>query len=109
MPTDAAMHRRYRLVEPDAVVDGVIDAGYRPPVEQVRALVGQGSPVLVRCAPADGPRSPLAETIAMVSVYAWLGVQVFATDHPREAQQALDMVASVQGLRPPSAARRGLA
>ncbi|WP_046471067.1 hypothetical protein [Allosalinactinospora lopnorensis] len=106
-----------RVVAPEAVVEGVADAGYRPSVPRVRELMAGGRPVLVRCVPpAPGgegrcsvEREELAETLALISVYAWLGVRVFATDHPRAARQALDMVASIRGTRPPAAVRRGLA
>ncbi|RCV55851.1 hypothetical protein [Marinitenerispora sediminis] len=98
------------LLAPDAAApDGVVDAGDRPSAERVRALVGEGRPVLVRCRPRPDPAADAAETVALVAVYAWLGVRYFATGHPRQVRQALDMVASVQGHRPPAVARRGLA
>ncbi|GAB3207750.1 dihydropteroate synthase [Marinactinospora thermotolerans DSM 45154] len=100
------------MVPPDATVDGAVDAGYRPTVARVRELAAGDRPVLVRCAPPGeaGPgREPgPAETIAAVVVYAWSGARVFATGHPREVGQALDMVASISGVRPPAVARRGL-
>lgn len=101
------------MVGPDAAVDEAVDAGYRPTAERVRELAAGDRPVLVRCAAppdAGGRREPveLAEALALVSVYAWLGARVFATEHPRAARQALDMVASVRGTRPPAVARRGL-
>lgn len=47
--------------------------------------------------------------IAVLSVYAWVGARVFRTDDPGSVRQALDMVASIRGTRPPAVARRGLA
>ncbi|RNL78202.1 hypothetical protein [Halostreptopolyspora alba] len=109
----------FRVVAPEAVVADAVDAGYQPPVPRVRALATGDRPVLVRChSPAsDGGwhgqgaqrREELAETLALVSVYAWAGARLFATSHPHAAGQALDMVASIRGTRPPAVARRGLA
>ncbi|MBB6173295.1 dihydropteroate synthase [Nocardiopsis mwathae] len=107
----------FQVVAVDAVVDGAFDAGHRPSARRVRELVAGGRPVLVRCAtdPADGgtaardSAAAAAEVIALISVYARLGVRYFATDRPRDARQALDMVASIEGTRPPAVARRGLA
>ncbi|CAM3934727.1 hypothetical protein GCM10009799_47730 [Nocardiopsis rhodophaea] len=100
-----------QVVEVDAVVDGVVDAGHRPSAARVRELVAHGRPVLVRCASAatDDSGAAAAEVIALISVYAWLGARFFATDRPRDTRQALDMVASIRGTRPPAVARRGLA
>jgi uncharacterized protein (DUF1786 family) len=98
-----------RVVAPDAVVEGVLDAGVRPSADRVRALAATGRPVLVRCAVPGGGGPDGAAEIALVAAYAWLGARVFATAHPDAARQALDMVASVRGTRPPAAARRGLA
>lgn len=108
---DVGADQTWQVVEVDAVVNGVVDAGHRPSVDRIRALVAGDRPVLVRCAsaPADDSGAAAAEVIALISVYAWLGVRFFATDRPRDARQALDMVASIQGTRPPAVARRGLA
>lgn len=110
---------QFRVVPPDAVIADAVDTGYRPPVPRVRALAADGHPVLVRCVPpapdgtGHGPgarrNEELAETLALVSVYAWAGARLFATSHPHAARQALDMVSSIRGTRPPAVARRGLA
>ncbi|QBI52582.1 hypothetical protein [Streptomonospora litoralis] len=111
---------RCRIVELAAVVEGADDLGYRPAPEHVRELAEQGRTVLVRCAPPrtaeDGGAVPrgrgahgAAAAVALASVYAWLGARVFATEHADAVRQAVDMVASVQGRRPPAVARRGLA
>ncbi|MFC7327646.1 hypothetical protein [Marinactinospora rubrisoli] len=105
MPDDAPFH----IVPPDEVPDGVTDAGDRPPADLVRALAGRSRPVLVRCLPEPGRAADPAEAVALAAVYAWLGARYFVTDHPRQVRQALDMVASIQGRRPPAAVRRGLA
>ena len=80
-------------------------------------LVGTGWPVLVALSrkdfigetldlPAD---QRLAGTLAATAISAWHGARVFRTHDPRETRQALDMVASIRGVRPPAVARRGLA
>ena len=51
----------------------------------------------------------LAGTLAVTSVGAWLGARVFRAHDVKETRQALDMVASIKGDRPPSRAVRGLA
>ncbi len=109
---------------PDAALDDVnaVDAGYRPAVHRVRSLAAGDRLVLVRCAPPgmdDGTARGLgtgreqyedpAETLALLSVYAWAGARLFATNHPHAARQALDMVDTIRGVRPPALARRGLA
>lgn len=109
----------FRVVAPDAVVADAADAGYRPPVPRVRALSAGDRPVLVRCVPPASDSSwhdpgvqrheEIAETLTLVSVYAWAGAQLFATSHPHAVGQALAMVDSIRGTRPPAVARRGLA
>ncbi|GLU46793.1 hypothetical protein [Nocardiopsis ansamitocini] len=105
MPTDEV----FSVFPPDVGATDACDAGYRPTVDLVRTLTAGSRPVLVRCRPGPDAPEDLAQTLALVSVYAWLGVRFFATGHPLEVRQALDLVASVQGARPPAAARRGLA
>ena len=56
--------------------------------------------------PAD---ERLAGTLAATAISAWHGARVFRTHDVRETRQVLDMVASIQGTRPPAVARRGLA
>ncbi|MDA8369577.1 MAG: hypothetical protein M0026_06870 [Nocardiopsaceae bacterium] len=102
----------FRVVGPDTRVQGATDAGHRPGADRVRGLVAGGRPVLVRCVSKAGEGAAdareRAEITALISVYAWLGVHVFATDLPDTARQTLAMVASIQGIRPPAVARRGL-
>ncbi len=79
-------------------------------------LVDTGWPVLVSLSNKDfvgetldlpvGGR--LVGTLAATSVSAWLGARVFRAHNVAETRQALDMVASIRGDRPPSVARRGL-
>ncbi|TDQ54757.1 hypothetical protein [Actinorugispora endophytica] len=99
----------FTVVGPDETPPGVSDAGHRPGADRVRALVAEGGPVLVRCAPGPGEPEERSETLALASVYAWLGVRAFATGYPDEVRQALAMVAAIRGDRPPAVARRGLA
>ncbi|MDT0302319.1 hypothetical protein [Streptomonospora wellingtoniae] len=105
-----------RVVAPGAFVEDADDLGYRPAPEDVRRLAERGRTVLVRCTPQRGSGAgaapedgAAAEEVALASVYAWLGARVFATGRPDAVRQALDLVASVQGRRPPAVARRGLA
>ncbi|MFG2621111.1 dihydropteroate synthase [Streptomyces sp. NPDC048507] len=51
----------------------------------------------------------LLGTLATTAVSAWLGARVYRVHEVAETKQVLDMVASVQGHRPPAVARRGLA
>lgn len=106
-PVDAGPD--FEIVDPRAVVAGATDAGHQPPVGRVRDLASAGHRVLVRCDPDGDVADDVARVVATVAVYAWAGARVFATAHPREARQAVDMVAAVLGLRPPAVARRGLA
>ena len=80
-------------------------------------MVETGWPVLVSLSNKDfvgetldrpvGER--LVGTLATTAVSAWLGARVFRAHNVRETRETLDMVASIQGVRPPAIARRGLA
>ncbi|MEO6471949.1 MAG: dihydropteroate synthase [Aeromicrobium sp.] len=80
-------------------------------------LVDTGWPVLVALSNKDfvgetldrDKDNRLPGTLAATTVSAWLGARVFRAHNVAETRQALDMVASIQGHRPPSVARRGLA
>ena len=80
-------------------------------------LVATGWPVLVALSrkdfvgetldlPAD---ERLAGTLAATAISAWQGARVFRTHDVLATRHVLDMVASIQGARPPAVARRGLA
>jgi hypothetical protein len=68
------------------------------------ALIAAGQAVL-----ADADVQELASTIAVAAVLAWLGVRIVRTRHVAAVRQALEMVESIRGTRPPSSTRRGLA
>ncbi|MDQ3627803.1 MAG: dihydropteroate synthase [Actinomycetota bacterium] len=80
-------------------------------------LVATGWPVLVALSNKDfvgetldlPAQERLSGTLAAVTVSAWQGARVYRAHQVRETRQALDMVASIQDLRPPAVARRGLA
>jgi dihydropteroate synthase len=80
-------------------------------------LTATGWPVLLSASHKDfvgetlgaGLDDRLAGTLAVTSVGAWLGVRIFRAHDVRETRQALDMVASIKGDRPPARAVRALA
>ncbi len=79
-------------------------------------LVTTGWPVLVSLSNKDfigetldlPVAARLNGTLAATAVAAWLGARVFRAHNVAEVRQALDMVASIRGDRPPAVARRGL-
>jgi dihydropteroate synthase len=84
---------------------------------RLEEMVATGWPVLVSLSNKDfvgetldrpvGER--LTGTLAATAVSAWLGARVFRAHNVRETRETLDMVAAIQGVRPPAVARRGLA
>jgi dihydropteroate synthase len=80
-------------------------------------LTATGWPVLVALSRKDfigetldlAPAERLEGTLAATALCAWQGARVFRTHDVRATRRALDLVASVQGTRPPAVARRGLA
>jgi len=79
-------------------------------------LVATGWPVLVAVSNKDFIGETLDQpveqrlngTLAVTAVAAWLGARVFRAHNVSEVRQALDMVASIRGDRPPTLAGRGL-
>ena len=58
----------------------------------------------------DAPvQERLIGTLATTAVSAWLGARIYRVHEVAETRQVLDMVASIQGIRQPAAAKRGLA
>jgi dihydropteroate synthase len=80
-------------------------------------MVETGWPVLVSLSnkdfigeTLDQPlRERLVGTLATTAVCAWLGARVYRVHEVRETRQVLDMVSSIQGTRPPSVEKRGIA
>ncbi|WP_030203958.1 dihydropteroate synthase [Streptomyces sp. NRRL S-87] len=80
-------------------------------------MTATGWPVLVSLSNKDfvgetldmPVKERLLGTLATTAVSAWLGAQVYRVHEVAETRQVLDMVASIQGHRPPAVARRGLA
>lgn len=60
-------------------------------------------------ASAAGEADEVSAAVAAAAVCAWLGVAAVRTRHIGEVRRALDMTASIRGLRPPAWAVRGLA
>ena len=110
-------------VRPDAIlVDPTHDFGKntRHSLELTRRLpelVARGRPVLVALSNKDfvgetlgrDTHDRLPGTLAATAVSAWLGARVFRAHDVAETRQALDMVASIAGRRPPAISVRGLA
>lgn len=79
-------------------------------------MIDSGWPVLVSLSNKDfvgetldlpvGER--LTGTLAATALAAYMGARVFRVHNVPETKQTLDMVASIQGHRPPAVARRGL-
>jgi hypothetical protein len=61
--------------------------------------------------PAAGERADQdhAGIVAMAALSSWLGAAVVRTRHPVPVRRALDMAASIRGIRPPARTVRGLA
>ncbi len=80
-------------------------------------LVAVGWPVLVSLSNKDfvgeSLGRPVSErlvgTLATTSLCAWLGARVFRAHNVAETRDALDMVATIRGTRPPALVIRGLA
>jgi dihydropteroate synthase len=80
-------------------------------------LTATGWPVLMSASRKDfvgetlgvGVDDRLAGTLAATAVGAWLGARIFRAHDVRPTRQALDMVESIKGDRPPARAVRGLA
>ena len=73
---------------------------------QVAPLVADGWAVLVN---ADNAGANAAATIAAAAASAWAGAKVVRTRNVSAVRQALDMVESIRGTRPPARTVRGLA
>jgi dihydropteroate synthase len=120
--TEAAARAVQAGVRPDGIlVDPTHDFGKntRHSLELTRRLdevVATGWPVLVALSRKDfvgetldlPPAERLEGTLAATAISAWHGARVFRTHDVRATRRVLDMVASIQGTRPPSVARRGL-
>lgn len=84
---------------------------------RIGELAATGWPVLMSASHKDfvgetlgvGLDDRLAGTLAATTVGAWLGVRIFRAHDVAETRQALDMVASIRGDRPPARLVRGLA
>jgi dihydropteroate synthase len=120
--TEAAARAVQAGVRPDGIlVDPTHDFGKntRHSLELTRRLdevVATGWPVLVALSRKDfvgetldlPPGERLEGTLAATAISAWHGARVFRAHDVRATRRVLDMVASIQGTRQPSVARRGL-
>jgi dihydropteroate synthase len=86
-------------------------------LRRTEALAALGSPVLMALSRKDfvgetldlPVEERLEGTLAATAVAAWAGAKVFRAHDVLATRRVLDMVASIRGDRPPSAAVRGLA
>ena len=53
--------------------------------------------------------TPVAGIVALAALSSWLGARAVRTRYPAQVRHALDMTASVRGIRPPARTVRGLA
>lgn len=85
-------------------------------LRRLRELTTSPWPVLLALSNKDFVGETLAAdvhdradgTLAATAVAAWEGAAVFRTHNVRRTRQVLDMVASIQGIRPPARCLRGL-
>ncbi|WP_242901068.1 hypothetical protein [Actinomadura terrae] len=103
------LHERWVLTAGADVPEGAVDAGTAPSAARVEDLAAAGGVVLVTLESDETEPDPAL--LAAASVYAWLGARAFRVPGPQAdaVRQVVDMVASIQGVRPPAATRRGLA
>jgi hypothetical protein len=73
------------------------------------AAAAQITPRQQNSAAPPGDADEVSGVVAAAAVCAWLGVAAVRTRHVRQVRRALDMTASIRGLRPPAWAVRGLA
>ena len=59
--------------------------------------------------PTGSGLTPVAGIIALAALSSWLGARAVRTRYPAQVRHALDMTASVRGIRPPTRTVRGLA
>jgi dihydropteroate synthase len=121
--TDAASQAVAAGVRPDGILlDPTHDFGKNTwhsleLTRRLAELTATGWPVLVALSRKDfigetldlPPGERLEGTLAATALCAWQGAVVFRTHDVRATRRVLDMVASIQGTRPPAVARRGLA
>jgi hypothetical protein len=78
-----------------------------------RAEAGEAGPAEAGAGswPAAGERADQdhAGIVAMAALSSWLGAAVIRTRYPVPVRRALDMAASIRGIRPPARTVRGLA
>lgn len=68
-----------------------------------------GSPASPVNADHVAPDGRAASAVAVAAISTWLGAPVVATRHVRAVRRAIDMTASIAGIRPPALTVRGLA
>jgi hypothetical protein len=98
---------------PPAMVPAVSQAGFAALVDVDRAArsAAQGDPAGsgALAAAGSGALAAGAGIVALAAVSSWLGARAVRTRHPLQVRRALDMTASIRGIRPPARAVRGLA
>lgn len=80
---------RLAVEVPPAGIAAAIRAGYAPLV--------------------DADQESVPASVAVAALSGWLGAALIRTRYPVQVRRALDMTATIQGLRPPARTVRGLA
>ena len=90
---------------PPQLVRQAAQAGWAPLVDVDRAAAQAAA----QGPPGGEETEQEAGIVALAALGSWLGAAVIRTRHPVAVRRALDMAASVRGLRPPARTVRGLA
>lgn len=112
---EAGVHRDGILIDPGHDF-GKTTAHSLEITRRLHELVDTGWPVLVAMSNKDfigetldlPVTDRLPGTLSVTALAAWFGARIFRAHNVEEVRQALDMVSSVRGDRPPAAPRRGL-
>ncbi len=101
------------LVEvPLSLVRKARQEGWAPVVDADLAAAqvqGNSGPAADGGAISDVAEAVDSGVLAIAAIASWLGAAAVRTRHPAQVRRALDMTASIRGLRPPARAVRGLA
>jgi hypothetical protein len=98
------------VVVPPALVPQVCQAGWAAVVDADDAAAqAQGAPGRADGGDTGGHVEDDVSVLAIAAIASWLGAAAVRTHLIGQVRRALDMTASIRGLRPPERAVRGLA